>query len=162
MKKDTITIPVEVYDDNDPLLPQEFRALVEEAKRISKCSYAPYSQFHVGAALRLADGTVVTGSNQENAAFPATCCAERTALYYAGANYPNVPVTAIAIAAWREKDDSFLDCPVSPCGTCRQHLLETEVRFGQSIKVILYGRKAVYVLNSARDLLPISFTKEEL
>lgn len=162
MKKDFITIPIEIFESSDPLLPKEDRELIEEAKAASKGSYAPYSKFHVGAALRLANGTIVRGSNQENAVFPAGCCAERTALYYAGAQYPDVPVVSIAVAVWREKDGLFLATPASPCGVCRQHLVEAEQRFGQSIRVVLYGTEQTFVVSSARDLLPLTFTGEEL
>lgn len=162
MRKDNLTIPVVVYDKNDPLLPTDDALLIEEAKKASRNSYAPYSQFHVGAALRLVDGTVVHGSNQENAVFPAGCCAERTALYYAGTTHPSTAVDAIAVAVWREKDGLYLAEPASPCGVCRQHLVETEMRHGRKIKVILYGTEHTYVLQSAQDLLPLTFTADVL
>lgn len=162
MKRDNIIIPVEIYEPDDRSLLAADALLIEEAKKASQSSYAPYSQFHVGAALRLDDGTIVRGSNQENAVFPAGCCAERTALYYAGAEHPNTPVVSIAIAVWREKDGLFLAKPASPCGVCRQHLVETERRFGQSIRVILYGTDETYIINSAKDLLPLTFTGDEL
>lgn len=162
MKKDSITITYDVYEAHDVAFPAAYAELVEEAKAASRDSYAPYSQFHVGAALRLANGVIVRGSNQENAVFPVTCCAERTALYAAGAQYPDVAVTDIAIAVWREKDGLFLATPASPCGMCRQHLVETEQRHGHPIRVILYGTAETYVLESARHLLPLTFTGEEL
>lgn len=162
MKKEIIHIPVDIYEDQDNALPAEDALLIEEAKAASKDSYAPYSKFHVGAALRLADGTIVRGSNQENAATPAGCCAERTALYYAGAQYPNTAPTAIAVAIWREKDGLFLVKPGSPCGICRQHLVEAETRYGHDIRIILYGTECTYVLPSAKLLLPLTFTKDEL
>lgn len=162
MKKDFVTIPIEIYSSNDSELPAHDALLIEEAKKASLDSYAPYSKFHVGAALRLEDGIIVRGSNQENAVFPAGCCAERTALYYAGAEHPNTPIEAIAIAVWREKDGLFLAKPASPCGVCRQHLVETEMRHGHDIRVILYGTDEIYVLPSAKLLLPLTFTGEEL
>lgn len=162
MKKDFVTIPIEIYSSNDSELPAHDALLIEEAKKASLDSYAPYSKFHVGAALRLEDGIIVRGSNQENAVFPAGCCAERTALYYAGAEHPNTPIEAIAIAVWREKDGLFLAKPASPCGVCRQHLVETEMRHGRDIRVILYGTDEIYVLPSAKLLLPLTFTGEEL
>lgn len=162
MKKDFVTIPIEIYSSNDSELPAHDAMLIEEAKKASLDSYAPYSKFHVGAALRLEDGIIVRGSNQENAVFPAGCCAERTALYYAGAEHPNTPIEAIAIAVWREKDGLFLAKPASPCGVCRQHLVETEMRYGHDIRVILYGTDEIYVLPSAKLLLPLTFTGEEL
>lgn len=157
-----LSIPIEIYRPDDPLFPAEDRQLVVQAKEAAQDSYAPYSRFHVGAALRLSDGTIVKGSNQENAVFPVGCCAERTALYYAGAQYPHVPVEAIAVAVWRELDGKFLAMPGSPCGVCRQHLVETEQRHGTKIRVILYGTEQTYVLRSAADLLPLTFTGEEL
>lgn len=162
MKKDSITITYDVYEAHDAAFPAAYAELIDEAKAASRGSYAPYSQFHVGAALRLANGVIVRGSNQENAVFPVTCCAERTALYAAGAQYPDVAVTDIAIAVWREKDGLFLATPASPCGMCRQHLVETEQRHGRPIRVILYGTAETYVLESARHLLPLTFTGEEL
>lgn len=162
MKKEIVTIPIEIYSNDDPEFPALDALLIEEAKKASRCSYAPYSKFHVGAALRLTDGGIVRGSNQENAVFPAGCCAERTALYYAGAEHPNTPIEAIAIAVWREKDGLFLAKPASPCGVCRQHLVETEMRHGRDIRVILYGTDEIYVLPSAKVLLPLTFTGDEL
>lgn len=151
-----------VYPADETSWPTIDKALVESAKDASRHSYANYSRFHVGAALLLADGTIVQGSNQENAAFGAGCCAERTALYYAGTVHADTPVVAIAVVAWRESDGKFLADPISPCGICRQHLVETEQRFGQPIRVILYGSRETYELQSARDLLPFSFTGQKL
>lgn len=162
MKSFQITIPVEVYQPGDPLLKDDDRILVEAAKKMCATSYAPYSKFHVGAALRMANGCIATGSNQENAVYPVGCCAERTALYHAGSQWPDVPVEAIAVAVWRELDGRFLAKPGSPCGVCRQHLVETEQRFGRPIRVILYGDEEIYVLQSAADLLPLTFTGKEL
>lgn len=162
MKTENITIPVDVYEPGDTALDPSDAQLIEEAKKASLVSYAPYSKFHVGAALRLADGTIVRGSNQENAVTPAGCCAERTALYYAGAEHPDVAPTDIAIAIWREKDGLFLAQPGSPCDICRQHLVEAETRFGRDIRVILYGRECIYVIPSAKLLLPLTFTKDAL
>lgn len=162
MKHKQIVIPVEIYTADEGLPEQGDDELVEAAKRASKDSYAPYSKFHVGAALRLVDGTVVLGSNQENAVFPVGCCAERTALYHAGTLHPDVAVEAIAVAVWREGDGAFLRTPGSPCGMCRQHLIETQQRYHHDIRVILYGTDETYVLRSASDLLPLTFTGEEL
>lgn len=162
MKTIEITIPVEVYTPDDPMLSESDRSLIEEAKIAARDSYAPYSKFHVGAALRLEGDIVVRGSNQENAVYPVGCCAERTALYYAGATYPDKAVNTIAIAVWREADGLFLAQPASPCGVCRQHLVETEQRFKQPIRVILYGTECIYVIHSAAALLPLTFTGEEL
>ena len=134
------------------------RSLIEVAIQSTAHSYAPYSHFHVGAALLLADGTLLPGCNQENAAFPACLCAERTAIFSAGAQYPDVPVKTLAIAA-RKPDGELQDEPVSPCGTCRQVIIETETRFGQPVRILLYGRNRVYVIDSIKDLMPLSFSE---
>jgi cytidine deaminase len=134
--------------------------LLEQAKEQVFKSYAPYSNFHVGAALLLANGETVIGSNQENSAYPSGLCAERTAMFYANARYPDVPVEMLAIAAYT--NGKFLEEPVTPCGACRQSLLETEIRFGKSIKILLYGTQAVYKIESIAQLLPLCFGKESL
>ena len=130
--------------------------LVSLAVETARKAYAPYSSFLVGAALRLEDGTVITGNNQENAAYPSGICAERVALFYAGAQHPGVAVTSIAIAALRE--DTILEEPVSPCGGCRQVMLEKELQGRKPMEVILCGSGKIRVIRSASDLLPLPFT----
>lgn len=132
------------------------RQLVEKAKQATANSYSPYSHFRVGAALRLKDGTIVTGANQENAAFPSSLCAERTAIFSAQAHYPDQPIVELAIAA-RNSSGEFLSDPISPCGGCRQVILGIEDRYQQPITVYLYGTSGIYRIGSARDLLPFSF-----
>ena len=164
MEKKNINIEVEVlgYDE----LSEQDRHLVDEAKRMTATSYAPYSKFHVGAAILMDNGEVVCGSNQENAAFSSGTCAERTACFQASALYPDVPMKKIAIAAWtrlHQKEDTpselcFQGEPISPCGACRQALLEYEAKYGP-IEVILYGREHIYRLPSIRSLMPLSFTE---
>jgi len=139
-------------------LTAEERHLVELAIEATNRSYTPYSHFHVGAAVRLANGVEVIGCNQENAAFPAGICAERSALFAAGAQYPDQEVAMLAIAA-RGTDGELLETPVSPCGTCRQVIIETETRFGREVRILLYGRKHVYVMDGIRQLMPLSFTE---
>ena len=136
------------------------RELVEKAIAATNNSYAPYSKFYVGAALRLANGDVVMGANQENAAYPSGLCAERTAIFAAQANQPDQPVATLAIAARNE--NGLLEVPVSPCGACRQVILEIEDRYKQPIRVLLYGKKGVYSLRSAKDLLPFSFVDDSM
>lgn len=132
------------------------RQLVEAAKEATQRSYAPYSHFHVSTALRLDDGTLVTGTNQENAAYPSGLCAERTALFYAGSAHPDKAVTAMAIAAW-SKDD-FTPAPIAPCGACRQVMLESELRSGHPIRIVLYGTRQVCIVEGGvRELLPLTF-----
>ena len=144
----------------------EDRRLVDLAKEATTRAYAPYSKFHVGAAILMDNGEIVCGSNQENAAFSSGTCAERSACFYAAARYPGVPMKKIAIAAWTRlhrpadapDEDCFQDKPISPCGACRQALLEYGALHGP-IEVILYGRDAVYILPSVRSLMPLSFTE---
>ena len=136
------------------------RELVEKAKTMTQNAYCPYSHFHVGAAARLADGQIVAGSNQENAAYPSGLCAERTTLFAANANNPNTPVEALAIACYTQ--GHFTKDAASPCGACRQVMLETEHRFGKPMQVILYGEDMCYVFDSAADLLPMNFVAENL
>lgn len=129
--------------------------LVRIAKEQTHCSYARYSHFCVGAACRLADGRIVRGANQENAAYPSGLCAERTAVFSAQANYPDQPITTLAIAASNEK--GFLNEPVTPCGACRQVILEVEDRYQQPVRILLYGENGIYEFSSVKDLLPFSF-----
>lgn len=130
--------------------------LVKRAYAICENAYAPYSKFHVGAAVRLLSGTVVTGSNQENVAYPSGLCAERVALFYVGANYPNELVETICIVA---KGDLLpKEKILSPCGACRQVMLETEMRQKKSYRVILVSQNGVTIIfNAAEDLLPLAF-----
>jgi cytidine deaminase len=139
-------------------LPEAEKMLVEKAMEISRKAYAPYSRFKVGAACLLANGQVVAANNQENAAYPSGTCAERCALFFANANYPSVPVEAIAIAA--HHGDAFTLDPITPCGNCRQVLVETERRFGVPMKVLMYGERDIAVVDAAADLLPLSFGSE--
>lgn len=155
-----ITIETKVKSFKYSELNEEDRALIDQAKEATKTSYSPYSSFKVGAALRLNNGVVVTGSNQENAAYPSGTCAERTALFYAGAQYPDQPAECLAIAAY--SNNEFIDTPIAPCGACRQVMLETEQRFKQSMRILLYSDEEIYELSSASSLLPIQFGKDIL
>jgi cytidine deaminase len=139
-------------------LSEEERHLVELAIEATDRSYAPYSKFHVGAALLLNNGVEIMGCNQENAAYPAGICAERSALFAAGAQYPDVAVRTLAIAA-RTADGELQEEPVSPCGICRQVIIETETRFNQPVRILLYGRSRVYVIDGISSLMPLSFTE---
>jgi len=141
----------------DELSPEE-QQLVAKAIASTDNSYAKYSHFHVGAALLLENGVVLPGCNQENAAFPAGLCAERSAIFAAGAQYPNVAVTTLAIAA-RTPQGELTDEPVSPCGTCRQVMIETETRYERPIRILLYGRRRIFVMDGIRHLMPLSFTE---
>jgi len=149
MKEMKIEISYEVLAIKE--LDGQDRHLMEAAREATRRSYAPYSRFHVGAAALLDNGIIVTGTNQENVASPSGLCAERTTLFYANSQYPDVPVRALAIASCDTKDI------LSPCGACRQVMLETENRHGMPMRVLLGGEKEVIVVKSARDLLPLAF-----
>ena len=141
-------------------LPLNDRNLLMEARRITEQAYAPYSGFHVGAAVLLENGMIVTGNNQENSAYPSGLCAERVALFYANANYSDSAVKTIAISA--SKSGALVNEPVKPCGSCRQALAETELRFKTPIRIILDGQDGILVLNGVESLLPLSFSKKAL
>lgn len=129
--------------------------LEQAAREAAEKAYAPYSNFKVGAAVRLANGQIVTGSNQENAAYPSGICAERTALFYCGAQYPEVAVEEILVLAINNKGE--LAASAAPCGACRQVLLETSDRHQHPFRVILPGEEEAIVLEDNRDLLPFGF-----
>ena len=135
--------------------------LVEAAKAATYTSYSPYSHFRVGAAVLLENGEIVQGSNQENAAYSPTICAERCAMFYANAHHPDIAPTAIAIAA-RGTDGAFTPQPTSPCGVCRQVLVETQQRYGRPLRVLLVGNKEIYLFDSISDLLPFQFDEGSL
>lgn len=139
-------------------LSESQRELVDKARSATYRSYAPYSRFNVGAAILLDCGEIVTGANQENAAFPSSTCAERTACYYAHAAYPDAAFKAIAIAA-RDTDGQEVNVPISPCGSCRQALLEYETLAGKDVEVLLVGKSEILVLPSVRSLLPLAFAE---
>ena len=132
------------------------QSLIESAREVMKNAYAPYSKFSVGAAALLSNGSVIKGSNQENIAYPSGLCAERVALFYAGANFPNEAVETLAIVA--EGDLVPMETILSPCGGCRQVMVETESRQEKAYRVILVSQnKQVVIFQSAKDLLPLAF-----
>ncbi len=136
------------------------RELVEAAKQATRGSYSPYSKFCVGAAVRLQNGVVFTGANQENAAFPSGLCAERTALFAANAQYPDQPVLALAVAA--RKGRRYLVQPIPPCGACRQVISGVEDRFATPIRILLYGSGGVLVSEGISPLLPLRFADGDM
>lgn len=158
MKSSALTIPYEEWAFDE--MSDSDKMLVKAAKQASDNSYAPYSEFHVGCAIQMEDGTIVTGSNQENASFPCGICAERTALAYAKSNHPNVPIANIAIAA--ETKGKFTPYPLPPCGLCRQSLLEAQGQQEAPIRLIMYGAQRCYTVQSVRLLLPFQFEKNAL
>ncbi len=149
----------EVEHENE--LSVEEQNLLQKARIACAMAYAPYSQFSVGAALLLDNGVVVTGNNQENVAFPSGLCAERVAIFSAGANYPDAAIKTIAITC---KSKQFLvDQPLSPCGACRQSMSEYEIRHHKNIRILLQGEQGkIRIINSIADLLPFMFKAEEL
>ena len=155
MKTKEIKIAVEVLEFEE-LTPLE-QTLVTRAREMTSKSYAPYSRFCVGAAIALSNGEIVTGANQENVAYPSGTCAERSACFYAHAQYPDAKFVEMAIAA-RGTDGEFVTEPISPCGACRQALLESETLAGANVPVLLAGQDVIYKLQSVKSLLPLAFT----
>ena len=155
-----ISIRVEEFNSQGELNKSD-RDLMERATLASESSYSPYSSFRVGAAVRMANGEVITGNNQENAAYPSGLCAERVALFYAQARFPDVPVESIAIYA--SSSEFKLDKPVTPCGSCRQVMAEYETRHNQKIRVIMGGDHGhIQVVEGIESLLPLMFMLEKL
>ncbi len=136
------------------------RELVEAAIKATDNSYAKYSHFHVGAALRLADGSIVIGANQENAAFPSGLCAERSAIFAAQSQKPHEAITMLAIAA--KNSNGLMPDPISPCGACRQVMLEMEDRYQRPLEVLLYGTRGIYRVQSVKDLMPLIFVDSNM
>ncbi|MBK9283281.1 MAG: cytidine deaminase [Sphingobacteriaceae bacterium] len=146
-------------NEND--LNKEDLHLLQSAKVALNNAYAPYSKFLVGAAILLENDVIVTGNNQENAAYPSGMCAERVAAFHASSLYPNIKFKTIAISV--KSENRCIDIPVSPCGACRQSLLEYEVKFNYPIRLIMSGEKGeVYISKSIVNLLPIAFNINNL
>ena len=135
--------------------------MLAKAREVTAQAYAPYSRFFVGAVARLGNGEMVAGTNQENASYPVGICAERVLLGNAATHYPGVPIDTIAISYASETVKS--DHPISPCGMCRQSLLEYETRTRQPIRLLLAGQEGkIYIVNTVSVLLPLAFTRGEL
>ncbi len=156
----TIDIHIKIRFCQLDELSAEDQELVQAAIKATDNSYSPYSNFRVGAAIRLADGSIVLGANQENAAFPSGLCAERTAIFAAQAQRPDQSILCLAIAA--RSAEGLLSEPVTPCGSCRQVMTEIEDRYKRPMRVLLYGTNGVYVMDSVKDLMPLSFVSENL
>jgi cytidine deaminase len=160
MKTISLNIPVQIFPDLESMEVADAH-LLKAAYEATGDAYAPYSEFRVGVALRLANGKILTGSNQENVSFPAGICAERVALSAASATFPGIAISSLALTYVSESGNS--NRPISPCGICRQTLSEYEQRFGQSIRLILGGISGeIYILDRATDLLPLAFSSQEL
>ncbi len=157
MKEIKIESLLTVYDSLDEL-PKDVVSLMEKAMEARDKSYSPYSNFSVGAAILLENNEIVTGSNQENASYPSGLCAERTAIFYAGAQYPNVPMIRMAIIAGSRT--KVTDAPIPPCGACRQSIAEYEVKQNRPIELYFMGEKGKVVKShSLANLLPLVFDK---
>ncbi len=159
MNEKKITTVIYEYNSVKELNSDE-QKLINASKEAVKNAYAPYSKFQVGAAVLLENGEIITGTNQENAAYPSGLCAERVAVFYANSKYPDVPVIAIAVTAFT--NNKFVQTPIPPCGSCRQVLTETETRFKKPIKVYLVSESGITVINNAKDLLPLNFDESSL
>lgn len=157
MKKIEILIPLTIFESVNEL-PTDVQQLVQKAIEARKTAYAPYSNFNVGAALLLENGKIITGSNQENAAYPSGICAERVAIWKAASDYPNVKVVKLVITA--SSKNKIVDSPVSPCGACRQTLFEYESKQDETIEIYFMGETGeIFKTNSLKDLLPVAFSK---
>lgn len=158
MKEESIITPISTIPLSE--LPASTLELVDRAKAAATEAYAPYSNFRVGCAVRLMSGTIVTGSNQENAAYPSGLCAERTTLFYAGAQYPNDPVDELVVLAMKE--DGVLVSRAAPCGGCRQVMVEVADRFEHPFRVVMAGPDEALIVPDCRALLPITFDASSL
>lgn len=160
MSKQAYQFNYEVYNSIDDLTPQD-ALLLTKARQVTANAYAPYSNFNVGAIAQLQNGETVTGTNQENASYPVGLCAERVLLSAAASLYPKAPIKTIAISY--NNLNGVSNHPISPCGICRQSLLEYESRVNHPIRLILGGMEGkVYIIESAGMLLPLSFTAEDM
>lgn len=160
MKKLDLHTQITIFDSKEelPLLTLD---LMIEAEMAREKAYAPYSNFRVGAAILLDNGEIITGNNQENAAYPSGLCAERVAIYFAGAQFPNVKMLQLAVTARSEKQ--ILQTPIPPCGSCRQAIAEYEIKQNQPIEIYFMGEKGqIYKTDSIKALLPLLFDGSSL
>jgi len=149
------------YQTDFSSLNSEEKDLVNRAKNSLEAAYAPYSGFLVGATVLLENGEIISGNNQENVAYPSGLCAERVAIFYAGANFPNVKIKTIAITAVSKKFE--IKDIISPCGACRQAIAEYEVKQENDIRILLHHPDdSILIVNAVSDLLPFMFKSKEL
>ena len=153
MEERKIVTSVLVYGYDE--LPEAYKMLVDAAKAATRNSYAPYSKFNVGAAILLENGEIVSGTNQENAAYPSGICAERTTLFYASASRPGKPMAALAIAACQGGE--LVGEPVTPCGACRQVMAQYQLKSGMPMRILLVGAHKIWEFAKVEDLLPLMF-----
>ena len=158
MKTMNIVAKIQICSENE--LTEEQKNVIEAAKKATYSSYTPYSHFNVGAGVLLDNGEIIMGSNQENAAYPSGLCAERTALFYAGTKYPTAKVRKIAVIA--RHNGEFTKNICSPCGACRQVMLESQYRAGAPIEILLCGSEEIYIFDSVDALLPFGFDYDDL
>lgn len=160
MNKVTITTNFDVFETIQEL-PTDIQNLMHEAVAIRKTAYAPYSHFKVGTAILLDNGEIILGSNQENAAYPSGLCAERVAVFYAGAKYPEAKILKMAISA--ASDNTTTSAPIPPCGACRQSIAEYEIKQNTPIEIYFMGEiGSIYKSDSLKNLLPLLFDKKFL
>lgn len=159
-KVNHINFSFEEYASANDLTGDE-KELLEKAKEASAKAYAPYSQFYVGAALQFEDGTIMTGNNQENVAYPSGLCAERVAFFAAGAQFPGKKIKKVAVIATSE--NFRVEEPVAPCGACRQAMSEYEIKQEEPIRLLMAGMGGkVYAVNGITSLLPLVFNETKL
>lgn len=160
MNKEEFTFTIHVYDSIEELNPEDAKLLIE-ARNVTRFAYVPYSSFRVGAFAKLKNGKTVSGTNQENASYPAGICAERTLMSTASSLYPGVGIETIAISYHNLNGKS--DKPISPCGICRQSFAEFQERTGNPIRIILSGMEGkVQIIENAIYLLPLTFTSKDM
>ncbi len=153
MKEINLTTKITVYTIEE--CNETEKNLIEAAKKATRHAYVPYSNFSVGAAVLLENGEIISGNNQENAAYPSGLCAERTTVFFVNANYPDQKILTMAIAAFYK--GKFTKEVITPCGACRQVLLEVENRFDAPMKILMYSEEGIYRVESIKDILPLSF-----
>lgn len=160
MRKQRIGFDLSIYDKREDLSRIEQKLLIE-AEKARENAYSPYSNFKVGAAVLLANGVTVTGNNQENSSYPSGLCAERVAVFQAGARYPDTTIISIAISATSR--DYVVDSPAGPCGNCRQAIVEYEQKQKSPISILLRGEIGpIYKCASVADILPLAFSSSFL
>lgn len=160
MKKQDLYTQITIFDSEEELS-EEKLLLLNEAEKARESAYAPYSNFRVGAAILLENGKIITGNNQENAAYPSGLCAERVAIYFAGSQFPNTKILQIAVTARSEKQ--LLNKPIAPCGSCRQAIAEYEIKQNQPIEIFFMGETGqIFKTESIKALLPLLFDSSSL
>lgn len=158
MKEKILTAKIEVYQLEE--LSEEYKLLLDAAKKASESAYAPYSHFQVGCAVRLKSGLIITGNNQENAAYTAGICAERVAINHAIACFPDDPIESLALVA--QTGGKWTKEVCTPCGECRQVMKEVELRTQHPITMLLSSATEIYIISGIETLLPLGFNASAL